>query len=69
MSGFLIALAVLALLAVAFIGLCILVGSETPEARASRAQQKTEADIDDDHRAARRAMNDAAGQPWRNLGE
>lgn len=68
MSGFLIALAVLALLAVAFIGLCFVL-SETPEERARRAQEKTEADIDADHRAARRAMNDAAGQPWRNLGE
>jgi hypothetical protein len=68
MSAVLIALGILALLALAVIGLCLLL-CEDPEDRARREQARAEADIDADHQAARRAMNDAAGQSWRNLAE
>ncbi len=68
MTGLLIFLAILALLGVALLGLCYLVCDDSQE-RVRREQARAEADIDAEHQAARRAMNDAAGQSWRNLAE
>lgn len=68
MTGLLITFAILALLVVALLGLCFLLGDD-PQERVHREQARAEADIDAEHQAARRAMNDAAGQSWRNLAE
>lgn len=68
MTGLLILLAILALLAVALLGLCFLFG-EDPQEQVRREQARAEAHIDAEHQAARRAMNDAAGQSWRDLAE
>jgi len=47
---------------------CAMACDDTEE-QISREQAKTEAAIDADHQAARCAMNDAAGQSWRNISE
>lgn len=69
MSGFVVVLALLALLLLVFLGFCFLLGCETTEERVQRERASAEANIDAEHQAARRAMNDAAGQSWRNLAE
>ncbi|MBO0983660.1 hypothetical protein [Rathayibacter sp. SD072] len=61
-------LVLLALIPVAVFGLS-LIADDCPEKQVRRAQVRAEADIDAHHRAALRAMNDAAGQSWRNLVE
>lgn len=69
MTCFLIALAVVLVMLLLFIWFCSVLDLESADERARREQAQTEANIDADHQAARRAMNDAAGQSWRNLAE
>ncbi|PPF38745.1 hypothetical protein [Rathayibacter sp. AY1A3] len=68
MTSFLLMLALLALVAVLIFGL-LLIADDCSQEQVHRAQVRTEVDIDTDYEAARRAMNDAAGQSWRNLAE
>lgn len=51
------------------LGVCWLFDCETVEDRVQREQAQAEARIDADHDAALRAMNDAAGESWRNVAE
>lgn len=66
---FIAVLAVLGGLAAAVIifGIIALVFSPTQAERIALQQFETQRAIDLDHQAARRAMNEAAGQSWRNL--
>lgn len=64
-----VALAVVVGLIVAAVvfGLIALAIGPSAAERISRQQFKTERAVDRNHQEARRAMNDAAGQSWRNL--
>lgn len=62
-----VAVAVGLIVAVAVFGLIALAIGPSAAERISRRQFKAQRSVDRDHQAARRAMNDAAGQSWRNL--
>ncbi|WP_148286978.1 hypothetical protein [Curtobacterium sp. B18] len=55
--------------AVAVFGLVALAIGPSAAERVARAQFEAQRAVDRDHQAARRAMNDAAGQSWRNLAD
>lgn len=66
-----VALAVLggsAAAVIVFVLGALVVGPTSAE-RTSREQARAERSVDSDHRAARRAMNEAAGRSWRNLAD
>ncbi|WP_146242868.1 hypothetical protein [Curtobacterium sp. MCBD17_019] len=64
-----VALAIVAGLVVAVIvfGLIAAAAGPTPAERVARQQRLMERSLDQEYRSARRAMNDAAHQSWRNL--
>jgi len=64
----LIVLAIVGLLAVLLYLVNAVVAADHSDRILREATRVSDA-IDDDHQAAKRAMNDAAGQSWRNLAE
>jgi hypothetical protein len=53
---------------IVFALVALAIGPATAE-RISRERAMAERSVDSDHRAARRAMNEASGRSWRNLAE
>ncbi|WP_273491720.1 hypothetical protein [Gordonia otitidis] len=65
---------VIAVVVLILIGVGLIGGSHSPSVPPARLDQElhrrvrnADAEIHAEYRAARRAMNDAAGQSWRNL--